>query len=889
MKRSISLLVLLLPLTMRGELESLYCRESQGLLAPSDVPVPRQYAPSREIDILHLALDVTPDFKARSVSGEVTLRFKPIAKPLAELKLDAVDLSVETVGSSEKIGGWHASAEKVVVTFEPPVPTDHEATVNIRYSATPRKGLYFRTPEMGYKAEDTHLWTQGEPIEARHWYPSYDSPNEKFTSEVTCRVPEKMVVLSNGKLVSEEKDASSDRKAVRWLHDKPHANYLIALVAGNLKKVEDTYRDIPLALYTPASQIEHAMNTFKDTKDMMAFFEKEIGVPYPWAKYYQVCVDDFGWGGMENTTLTILNDRTLHPIEAEPLVSSQGLIAHELAHQWFGDLVTCKDWSHIWLNEGFATYYDNLYDGHKNGPDEFLYDMYQSAKGILSQPNQTNAMVRRDWREPEELFNYLAYPKGSWVLHMLRSQVGPDLYRKCIKTYMERHQFGNAETEDLNRTFEELSGRSFDRFFDQWVYHAGFPDIQVNYSWDERSKLAKLTLTQNQKLSEDVLLFHFPLTVRFKTKSNGAINREITVDEASEDFYFPLPEAPEIVRLDPELTVLARFNFTPPTPMLYAQLRDTSDMLGRLIAVEQPGTKKDAETAKRLKEALNGDSFYAVRQAAARGLRAIKSEEALQALLDSREQSDARVRNQVFSAIDGYYREKSLQAILDAIPKEKNPEIKAAGVHALGAYSRPDVKELLLKQLDSESYRNRMSEEAIQAMRAQSDTAFIDPVMRTLKEREKDFTTSGFARGLEALAFLARDEEKKALFREFLLQHVNSKKQRVQLAAINGLATLGDASAIPVLEKFTTAPKESPERTAAEKAITSLRDSKKPSIELSTIRTEVLNLQKENRDLRKELDDLKKKFDTLAKPSENKDDKSAKKKEEKTSKKPANK
>ena len=866
------LLALALALAFPVQAE-MYCRH--GLLAPADGQAGRKYAPSREIDLLHLALDVTPDFKARSVSGHATLRFKPIAKPLAELKLDAVDLSVASVESSEKLGGWHASAEDIAITFDPPLPPEREASVTIRYSATPRKGLYFRTPEMGYNAEDTHLWTQGEPTEARHWYPSFDAPNEKFTSEITCRVPEGMEVLSNGKLMSEQKGDS--HVVVRWLQDKPHVNYLIALVAGHLKKLEDKYRDIPLAFYTPASQMEHAMNSFKDTRDMLAFFEKEIGVPYPWAKYYQVCVDDFGWGGMENTSLTILNDRTLHPKESEPLVSSQGLIAHELAHQWFGDLVTCKDWSHIWLNEGFATYYDALYDGHKNGHDELLYSMYQSGKGIISQPNQTNAMVRRDWQRPEELFNYLAYPKGAWVLHMLRSQLGPDLFRKCVKTYLEKFEYGNAETEDLNRIIEEMSGRNFDRFFDQWVYHAGYPDIQANYSWDERTKLAKLSLSQNQKLSEDVLLFHFPLTVRFKTKGGGVIDRQITVDQASEDFYFPLPEAPEIVRLDPELTVLAKFNFTPPTSMLQAQLKDPSDMLGRLIAAEQLGTKKDAETIKRLKEALNGDAFYGVRMAAARGLRAAKSDEAYEALLASRNQKDARVRDQVYSAIDGFYRESTLEAVLDMIPSEKNPEIKAQGIRALGAYSRPAVKDTLLKQLKAESYRNRMAEEAIQSMRAQSDPAFINPVLRALKDREKEFTSAGFARGLEALAFLARNEESKDAVREFLLDHVNSKKQRVQLAAINGLGALGDASAVPVLEKCTTAPRESPERAAADKAIAALRDSKKPSVELGAIRGEVLNLQKENRDLRKELDDLKKRLEALAKTPETKGAKAAKK------------
>lgn len=866
MKWPVSLL-LLVPLcagTLHAELGELYCRHGVWA-APSDThPSGRHYAPSREVDILHLAIDVTPDFKERSVDAQVTVRFKPIAKSLSELRLDAVDLTVSSVNASEKLSGWHASDKHVTAVFDPPIPADKEATVNIRYSATPKKGLYFRTPEMGYKPEDTHLWTQGEPIEARHWYPSFDAPNEKFTSEITCRVPEGMVVVSNGKMVSQQQDSGSGLTAVRWLMDKPHVNYLIALVAGKLKKIEDKYKDIPLAFYTPASQIEYAIHSFKDTKDMMGFFEQEIGVPYPWPKYDQVCVDDFGWGGMENTTITILNNNTLHPPESEPLRSSQGLVAHELAHQWFGDLVTCKDWAHLWLNEGFATYYDALYDGHKDGPDAMRLSMYQSATGIFSQPNQTNAIVRRDYRQPEEQFSYLAYPKGAWVLHMLRSQLGPELFRRCVKTYLEKYQYNVAETEDLNRVIEELSGRSFDRFFDQWVYHAAYPDMGVTYNWDEKNKLAKITLSQNQKLSDDVLLFEFPLTIRFKSKDGKVTDRHITVKEKSEDFYFSLPEAPGVVRIDPDLTVLAKWNFTPPNPMLYAQLSDSSDMLGRLIAAEHLAIKKDKDTVKRLKETLNNDPFYGVRAAAARSLRTIQTDDALEALLASREQADARVRQQVLSAIGRYYRDTSFQAALDTIPGEKNPEIKSLAIGALAGYAKPEVKDTFVKYLNSESYRNAYAEAAIQGMRSQDNPDFLDPLLKELKERESDFTSSGFARGLDTLAFLARNEENKEPYREFITEHVNSKKQRVQIGAINALGTLGDPKAVAVLERFTGSVKESPERAAAEKAIAAVRDQKKPGVELGTLRTEVANLQKENRDLRKELDDLKKKVEALA-------------------------
>src|ERR1051325_757011 len=210
---------------------ALECRKSETFLAPLDSPDHRKYAPDREIDILHLALDVTPDFKQRTIAGKATLKFKTIAKPFQELKLDAVDLVVESLTATEKTLGYQVTDKQILVTFEQPIPPDKEASVTITYHAEPTSGLYFRTPEMGYKEGDTHLFSQGEEIEARHWYPCFDSPNEKLTSEVICHVPEGMTVVSNGRKVAEEKDANG-LIAVRWLQDKPHANYLISLVAG---------------------------------------------------------------------------------------------------------------------------------------------------------------------------------------------------------------------------------------------------------------------------------------------------------------------------------------------------------------------------------------------------------------------------------------------------------------------------------------------------------------------------------------------------------------------------------------------------------------------------------------------------------------------------------
>ncbi len=820
----------------------------------------RKYAPSREVDVLHLALDVTPDFVARTVAGRATMRFKPIAKALGELKLDGIDLRVSAVTASEPVASWRATEEQVIVVFDPPVAVDREVTLTVVYSAEPKEGLYFRTSELGYPAGDAHLWTQGEPLEARHWFPSFDAPNEKFTSEVTCRVRPDMTVVSNGRLVSEQVDAATGLKAARWVQEKPHANYLIALVAGYLKKIEARYRDIPLGFYTPASEIQFAQTSFQETKEMMAFFEQEIGVPYPWAKYDQACVYDFGWGGMENTTLTILNDRTLHTPDFEEVRESRGLVAHELAHQWFGDLVTCKDWSHLWLNEGFATYYTHLFEGHKDGRDEMLYGLYQSAKGIVSQPNDTNAIVRRDFNQPEEQFGFHAYPKGSWILHMLRNQLGDELYRRCIKTYVERHQFGNAVTEDLNRVIEELSGRSFDQFFDQYVYHAHHPELGIGYSWDDRTKLARISIRQEQKLSDDVLLFNVPLTIRFKGKF-GTIDRELRVKEKAEDFYVPLPQAPEIVRVDPNVALLAKISFAAPTPMLLAQLGDASDAIGRLVAAEQLSGRREALA--RLKEALNGDPFYPVRLAAAASLRAIQDDKTLPALLDSTRQKDARVRRQVANDIASFRRDEAYTNLIRVIREEKNPDLKASAVSRLGSWSKPEARELILSALRSESFHHVVEEAGLSAARAQDDVVYLEPVREMLARRENVLTTGVFNQGLQTLAWLARGEEKKDAVREFLLARVNHPRPRVRVGALNALGTLGDPKSAAALEQLALGPKASPERNAAERALAAVRETRRPSAELGGIRTEVLNLQRENRELRKEMDDLRRKLEAL--------------------------
>jgi aminopeptidase N len=854
-----------------GIFKGLYAQKSAFGAAPqeeSEIPK-RRYAPDRVADILHITIDVTPDFKARTVSGTTAIKFTPIAKPLTELRLDAIDLDVSSVTSSTEMAGYNVADEAIVITFEPPVPVGDETTVTIVYEASPKEGLYFRTPEMGYLEQDTHLFSQGETHEAPHWYPNNDYPNERSTSEVICRVPKDMVVLSNGKLVSEEIDPESGLKAVHWRQDKPHANYLITLVAGRFKKIESKYRNIPIAFYTPTSQIEYAENSFKDTADMLEFFEKEIGVPYPWDKYDQAVVQDFVAGGMENTSLTILTDNTLFTNETENIDSSQSLVAHEMAHQWFGDYVTCKDWSHTWLNEGFATFYEDLYDCHKNGRDSFLAGLYYTSSNLLSERSEYRPIVFRSYKDTWEQFDYRTYGKAGWVLHMLRVELGEEMFRKCVKTYLERHALNYVVTDDLRSVIEELTGRTFDRFFDQWIYHGRYPDLKIRYNWSQKDKLAKVSIEQTHEVNDNVMLFHFNTKVRFII-DDQAVDHRITINSKEHDFYFPLPKEPEIVRFDPDYGLLAKIDFDKPTAMLYKQLENKDDVIGQLLAIEALEKKDDKKTVTRLEEILNGDSFYAVPRRAAVALQEIHTDDAFDALAESLDQKDARVRLQVVRSIGEFYRTESFELTKRILKDEKNPAISAASIRNLGRYNQKDTQDLLIDYLNSDSYRNRLASAAIEAIRMLDEPFFIAPLMKTLSEDEQQFPSRDFSRALDTLARISRNEDDKTEVRNFLIGYVNHPRQRIQAGAIRALGTLEDPKAIPVVETFANDESDNEVERSANTALKELREHKQlvPE-EINQLRKTVDKLREETESLKNDLEDINKRLDAKEESTEN--------------------
>jgi aminopeptidase N len=832
---------------------------------PGD-PGYRKYAPDRRADYIQLTLDVTPDFELNRIDATATIQLVPVGFPLKKLTLDAVDLDIHAVSASKEIESWHNSGTHLDIVFVNPAPTGQTVEVEIAYSATPEDGLFFRTPANGYAAGDTQLWTQGEPLSHRHWFPSHDFPNEKMKTEMICHVPADMIALSNGRLVDERLSADGSMKTFHWLQDKPHVNYLVSLVAGYFAHKEDTYRDIPLAFYVPPSEADQIDNSFQDTRSIMEFFIDEIGVDYPWDKYFNVCAIDYMFGGMENTSITTLTERTLFTDDFENLRSSRGLDAHELAHQWFGDLVTCKDWSQLWLNEGFATYYSLLYDRHKMGEDFFRLGLWRNARNILGNSNDETPIVDKSYGKPMDQFSFRAYPKGAWVLHMLRTRLGEDNYRTAVKNYLDEYRYQSVVTENLQKHFEKQSGLNLDRFFDQWVHLAGAPELKASYEWDAELKVARVRIEQVQKTSEKRPFFHFPLKVRFYSEDSH-VDHIVEIDETVETFAFGLEAEPHSVRLDPDVEVLAKIELSLPDRLLENQARNQRDSIGRLMAIQKLGQKDAHDIRQLLADTLASDPFFAVREEAASLLGRHKNEENLEILISHLDDDDARVRENVVRAVSGFFTDDAYAALKRVCDRETNPQILAIAIRALPKFGNASTRKVLVTALQSGSYRQTVERAALDAARTLDNSSMAPVIHQFIRDHGDLIDSAALGDALETLGFLVRNARENQLTstRLFLQDYLNHRKDGVVRAAMRGLGSLGDEQAIPVLQAYSGSNADDPTAQAARSAIDNIRKANPEQPQLDQLRKQVQSYESEVESLRKELESLENRWKELEK------------------------
>lgn len=455
------------------------------------------YGPDRPIRVRHLALELHPDLASKRIDAIATLTVEAIVDDVAAIELDAVDLEVRSVRASGADLAFVSRARTLDIHFGTPLRAGATTTFAIDYAViAPRRGVYFPEPDRGTPEKPRQLWTQCQPSDARYWVPCQDAPDVKASTTTTIVVPTGLFALGNGALLERREDGAT----TTFVYDQtiPHAAYLLTLVVGEFEEVEQHGADVPVFYYVAKGRGAEGERSFGATPEMVRVLSEFTGTPYPFARYGQIAVADFTMGGMENTTATTQTDLTLHDERAHLDYTSDWLVSHELAHQWFGDLLTTRDWSHAWLNEGFATYCECVWWEAKYGWDEYVYYVFEAVTSYLAEESgkYRRAIVENVYHDPSELFDRHLYKKGGAVLHMVRGTLGHVPFRAAIARYVRDNAGRSVETIDLVRAIEGATGRNLRGFFDRWVLAPGHPTVRYAYRYDPVASAAIVTISQ---------------------------------------------------------------------------------------------------------------------------------------------------------------------------------------------------------------------------------------------------------------------------------------------------------------------------------------------------------------------------------------------------------
>ncbi len=553
----------------------------------------------RVFDLLHQRIAIGFDLEKHAVNGEVTTRVVITAAPTDTVRLDASNLTIDAaLDANGKPLRFTSDTSSVTVRLTQRAQRGDTVTFTLRYHGNPERGMYFvpRRPTM---------WTQGEAIETPSWVPTYNAPNDKTTWEILVTADTGMSVLSNGRLVSVTKTPDGRQQVWHWSQEKPASTYLYSIVAARMAILRDNWRGIPVQYWVAPDTINAAWRSFGETPAMIETYSRVLGVNYPWAKYDQAVIPDFTYGGMENVSATTQTDLALHPASAEPEWSSRSLNAHELAHQWFGDLTTTADWAHAWLNEGLTTYMESVQEEQSRGREAAEWNwINQQQQAMAADLNQERPLVfgAPPGTDPIQIFfSGHVYPKGAQLAHQMRRLVGDSLFWKGMHRFLVDNAYKPVETKDYAIAFEKTTGRDLDWFFDQWAYGIGYPKVKVARAWSPSTRTLRLTVDETQKIDATHPFFRFPATVRVITR-DSVVRHQIMVDKQHQTFDLPLPAAPLSFRFDEGGWLLGTVT-TDQTPAELAELaKHDLDFTARWWALRQlvSSTDSSAVSARRL-------------------------------------------------------------------------------------------------------------------------------------------------------------------------------------------------------------------------------------------------------------------------------------------------
>jgi aminopeptidase N len=662
------------------------------------------YNPDRPGQVEHIFLDLNLDIPNQSVQGKCHITLLPIRNGIDRLILDAVSLNIESVFVDEVQQKFDYDGEKLSIKLHSPTIANQRLAIAIAYSVQqPQRGIYFIQPNKHYPHKPTQVWTQGEDEDSRFWFPCFDYPGQLSTSEIRVRVPKPLIAISNGELIATEVDG--DYKIYHWSQQQIHPTYLMTLAVGDFAEIRDEWNGIPVTYYVEKGREADAKRSMGKTPRMMEFLSEKYGYVYAYSKYAQVCVDDFIFGGMENTSTTLLTDRCL--LDARAALDNrktESLVVHELAHQWFGDLVVIKHWSHAWVKEGMASYSEVMWTEHEYGADEAAYYRLGEARSYLAEDSgrYRRPMVTHVYREAIELYDRHIYEKGSCVYHMIRTELGDEMFWQAMQTFVQDNAHKTVETIDLLRAIEKATGRNLLFLFDQYVFRGGHPDFKVAYSWDGDANLAKVTVTQTQASSDkngsSSDLFDLRIPIGFGYAENGATAElkifKVRVHEREQAFYFPLEEKPLFVSFDVGNNFLKTVALEYPVPELKAQLEFDPNPISRIYAAEALAKKGGLEVLKALETALQKDPFWGVRAEVAAQIAEIKLDQTFDALVLGLKDDNPNVRRAVVEALAKIKTYASYKAVKEVVENgDASYYVEAAAARAVGTIAAASLEE----------------------------------------------------------------------------------------------------------------------------------------------------------------------------------------------------
>jgi aminopeptidase N len=680
------------------QLDTLVVSAPKEVKPAESYKLPR-YNPSAErtFDLLHTKLDLRFDWEKEQVLGKATLRLTPYFYTTDRLVLEAKNFQfhqISLAGSGQPLKHDYDGKE---VTIQLPSMYTRSDTIEVMidYTATPRseggsaaigsdKGLYFINPRGEDPEKPRQIWTQGETESNSRWFPTFDKPNERCTQETYLTVEDKYKTLSNGVLVNSTRHTDGTRTDY-WRMDLPHAPYLFMISIGDYAVVRDNWRNKPVEYYVEPEFEADARAIFPHTPEMLSFFSDKLGVPYPWSKYSQVVVRDYVSGAMENTTAVIFGEFVQQKSEdlADDNTTNENIVAHEMFHHWFGDLVTCESWSNLTLNEGFANYSEYLWREYKHGTDEADLHWLNEFNGYMaSAKNGIHDLIDFGYQNREAMFDAHSYNKGGLVLHMLRKTVGDEAFFAALNRFLTKNAFSDVEAHELRLAFEDVTGRDLNWFFDQWFFDKGQPELNIDYQYDPATQKATVNVEQTQNPEQMPAIFQLPAAIDIYLADGKPVRHNVMVNQRKQSFAFDAPSVPKLINFDAERMLLADKRDSRTKENYLFQYAHAPKFADRHEALEALTYIEGADVEATFEQALD-DPFWALRLQAVRRVDATQDRIAAKLTALSTGDQKPQLRAEALTKLADSGNPAHLPLIKKALDTEKSVTVKGAALQAL--------------------------------------------------------------------------------------------------------------------------------------------------------------------------------------------------------------